>query len=75
MGYSVRPDERRNGYAKEMVRQNLINFKKMNISRVMVTCDEDNAASEKAILADGGVFEKTGEVDDCVIKRFWITTQ
>lgn len=75
MGYSVRPDERRKGYAKEMVRQNLINFKKMNISRVMVTCDEDNAASEKTILANGGVFEKTVEVDDCVIKRFWITTE
>ncbi|MDE5597210.1 MAG: GNAT family N-acetyltransferase, partial [Lachnospiraceae bacterium] len=42
MGYYVRPDERKKGYAREMVRQNLQNFKNMNIRKVMVTCIEDN---------------------------------
>lgn len=45
----------------------------VGIKKVMVTCDEDNIASEKTILACGGVFEKEIEVDGCIIKRYWIT--
>lgn len=73
MGYYVRPNERGRGYAKEMVRQNLQNFKDLNIRKILITCDEDNIASEKTILANGGVFEKCVEVNGCIIKRFWIT--
>ena len=32
-----------------------------------------NEASEKTILANGGVYEKTIDVDDCKMKRYWIT--
>ena len=39
---------------------------------MLVTCDADNIASEKTILANGGVFEKTIEVDGTVMKRYWI---
>lgn len=31
-----------------------------------------NPASKKTILANGGVFEKTVEVDGSRIKRYWI---
>lgn len=72
MGYSVRPDERGKGYAKEMLRQNLMNCKRLGLQKVMVTCDEKNTASERTILANGGVFEKTVEVDGSIIKRYWI---
>lgn len=72
MGYTVRPDERGKGYAKEMLRQNLINCKKLGIDRVLVTCDKENIASEKTIKANGGIYEKNIEVDGCVIKRYWI---
>lgn len=72
MGYSVRPAERNKGYAKEMVRQNLQNCKELDIVKVLITCNTDNIASEKVIVANGGVFEKNIEVDGCRMKRYWI---
>lgn len=73
-GYSVRPSERGKGYAKEMLRLNILNAKKLGIEKMLVTCDMDNRASEKTILANGGVFEKLIEVDGTQMKRYWIVT-
>ena len=72
-GYIVRPGERGKGYAKEMVRQNLINCKELGLHKVMITCNRNNIASERTILANGGVFEKEVLVDGEYTKRFWIT--
>jgi len=73
MGYSVRPSERRKGYAKEMLRLNLDNARAIGIEKLLLTCNEDNIASEKTILANGGVLESIIEVNGKNIKRFWIT--
>ena len=72
-GYTVRPSERGNGYAKEMLRLNIRNAGALGIDRLLVTCDVTNPASEKTILACGGVFERTVDVDGCTKKRYWIT--
>lgn len=72
-GYIVRPSERGKGYAKEMVHQNLIKCKELGLHKVMITCDRNNIASEKTILANGGVFEKEVLVDGEYTKRFWVT--
>ena len=71
-GYSVRPSERGKGYAKEMLRLNVKNAKKRGIEKMLVTCDSDNTASEKTILANSGVFESTINVDGTEMKRYWI---
>ncbi len=72
IGYSVHPDERRKGYATRMLALNLENARKLGLERVMVTCDDDNLASEKTIVKNGGVYEKDVPVDGCMVKRFWI---
>lgn len=72
IGYSVHPDERRKGYATRMLQLNLDNARKLGLQRVMVTCDDGNIGSEKTILNNGGVYEKSVPVDERMVKRFWI---
>lgn len=73
MGYTVRPCERGKGYAKEMLRLNLQNARDLGIRRLLLTCSRTNPASERTILANGGVFEKEICIDGEYIKRYWIT--
>ena len=68
----MRPSERGKGYAKEMLRLNIQNAKGLGIEKMLVTCDTSNSASEKTILANGGVFEKFIDVDGTQMKRYWI---
>ena len=72
IGYTVRPSERGKGYGKEMLRQNLQNCRQYGLDKVLVTCNRDNIASERTILANGGVFEREIKVGHSFIKRFWI---
>lgn len=74
IGYSVRPCERRKGYATKMLRSTLPFCKEIGMDKVLIACIEGNVASEKTILANGGVYESTvHEPDrDWMLKRFWI---
>ena len=72
IGYTVRPSERGKGYAKEMLRLDLENARALGLKRVMITCSPDNPASERTIIANGGVFEKDVIVDGKIIRRYWI---
>jgi len=75
IGYSVRPSERRKGYAKEQLRQTLIWCKeKLGLDRVLITCYDTNEASRRTILSAGGVFDGTAyEAErDKTLERYWI---
>lgn len=71
-GYTVRPSERGHGHAKEMLRQNIQNARKLGLDKILDTCYAYNMASEKTILANGGIYENTIDVDGTKIKRHWI---
>lgn len=74
IGYCVRPDERKKGYAREMLGQVLPFCKEIGIDRVLITCIDGNTASERTIMANGGVYESTVyEANANVhLKRFWV---
>ena len=74
IGYSVRPSERKKGYAKSMLKEALKYCKEIGINRVLVCCHTDNEASRKTILANGGIFENTVKEQDKdkYIERYWI---
>lgn len=74
IGYSVRPDERRKGYAKWMLAHALPEAKKLGIDRVLVTCNDNNIASARTIEANGGVLENKLYVERAkqTIRRYWI---
>ncbi|MBQ8302233.1 MAG: GNAT family N-acetyltransferase [Clostridia bacterium] len=74
VGYSVRPSERRRGYAKEMLKAVIPYCREIGLNRVLITCIEDNLGSEKTIIANGGKYESTiFEPNENVnLKRFWI---
>jgi predicted acetyltransferase len=70
IGFGVRMSERRRGYATEMLELALQRCRDMGISRVLVTCDEDNVGSIAVIRANGGVLEPSDEVGST--QRYWI---
>ncbi len=74
IGYSVRPSERRRGYARAMLGMTLPFCREIGLEKVLIACIDGNIGSEKTILANGGVYESTVHEPDrgMDLKRFWI---
>ena len=74
IGYSVRPSERRKGYAKRMLREGLDFCRTIGLQRVLITCIDDNEASRRTILSNGGVYESTvlEPEKNRKLQRYWI---
>lgn len=72
IGYGIRPSERRKGYATKILELSLIEAKKIDIKKALVTCNKDNIGSKKAILKNGGIFRKERLVDGKLSLSFWI---
>lgn len=73
IGYSVRPSERRKGYATRMLALALDECRKLGFARVLVTCEPGNAASTRVIMKNGGVLDgEAKDRDDITYLRFWI---
>lgn len=74
IGYSVRPSERRKGYAAWMLRAALPFCREIGLKRVLVTCLKENEASRRTVLKNGGQYECTVYEPDSglQIERYWI---
>ena len=73
IGYSVRPDCRRLGYAGLMLDECLRQAATLGMSRVLITCSPSNLASRRTILSRGGQLEnvlpsRSGQP----VERYWI---
>lgn len=75
IGYSIRPSERRKGYAKEMLKMAIPFCRDLGLEKILITCIDGNIGSEKTILANGGMYESTvyEPNENESLKRFWIT--
>lgn len=62
-GYSVRPKERKKGYATEMLSQILAVALQAGFSSVQLSVECSNIASVKTILRNGGVYQRNFEYE------------
>jgi predicted acetyltransferase len=75
VGYAVLPRARNRGCATEILRQAVAYaHAELGLDRLLVTCDDDNAASMRVIEKNGGVHADT--VNDASLRRpkrrYWI---
>jgi predicted acetyltransferase len=69
VGYHVAPAWRRQGHATRMLAAGLGECQRLGLRRVLLTCDIENEASRRVILANGGVPDGQARGED----RFWIS--
>ncbi len=74
IGYDVRPSEWGKGHATDMLRRMLKIARDEGFSRVLLTCDEENAASARVIEKCGGVLQNTiiSPKSGKPHRRYWI---
>lgn len=58
-GYSVRPSERKKGYATEILRQICLIAKEYGLKKLQLSAEKDNMASIKTIEKNGGIFTRS----------------
>ena len=71
VGYSIKPSSRRKGYAKEALKL-LLDLYKDKYDDILIMCEDDNIASNKTILANGGILINQIEKFGLKINRYKI---
>lgn len=74
IGYGIRLNERRKGYAKIALYLALLEQQKLGEHDVLLECTHDNVASNKTIISLGGKLEKAkvDEYDGKLTNYYWI---
>lgn len=77
IGYGIRYSEWNKGYGTSMLKLALEKAKEMGISKVLITCDDNNPASAKVMEKNDMVFQdKVENIIDgqkIVTRRYWKT--
>ncbi|MGM9566857.1 MAG: GNAT family N-acetyltransferase [Clostridia bacterium] len=72
IGYSVCPGERGKGYGTAILKLALAECRGIGLDQVMLSCNEDNAASIRVIEKCGGQLTETKEARQYKIRIYWI---
>lgn len=74
IGYSIRPTERKKGYATLMLSMGLEKCRELELDKVLITCDKINIASAKVIQNNNGILENEviSPNSSNVIQRYWV---
>jgi predicted acetyltransferase len=70
IGYSIRPSAWRKGYGKAMLSLCLEKCYAFGLDNVLITCNTNNEASRKTILANGGAFDRLTKDGDEILERY-----
>lgn len=71
VGYSIKPSSRRKGFATEALRL-ILDLYKDKYDEILIMCEDDNIASNKTILANGGILINKIEKFGLKINRYII---
>lgn len=71
-GYSVRPTERKKGYATEMLAQVCEIAKAAGLKKLQLSVEKDNTASIRTIQKNGGIYERSFELENEVADIYQI---
>ncbi|WP_258142790.1 GNAT family N-acetyltransferase [Arthrobacter sp. MYb227] len=74
IGYAVRPEFRRRGYAGQILHRSLDVLAARGTEYALVTCAEENLASAKTITRCGGVLDDIVQVGQERTRRYWVST-
>ncbi|HCJ31785.1 MAG TPA: GNAT family N-acetyltransferase [Firmicutes bacterium] len=74
IGYSIRPTERKKGYAKIQLYLCLLKCKEYDLDKVLITCANYNEGSRRTILSLGGIYEKNNinKLEEEILELYWI---
>ncbi|MBQ5152516.1 GNAT family N-acetyltransferase [Macrococcoides caseolyticum] len=73
IGYGVARSYREQGYATKILQESLVFARSIGIEKALITCDEDNIASSRVIIKNGGLEDKPYlQSDGIKSRRFWI---
>ena len=72
VGYSVRPSERKKGYATKILNMAKNYLYNLGITCIMVSCYSDNIASEKVILKNGGILDRKVKFNNKIVHVYYI---
>ena len=72
IGFGIRPSFRRKGYASKLLELTLIEAKKLDITKALLTCDKSNTGSSRTIQKNNGILWKEQSLEGIIKQYFWI---